>query len=73
MPAYNIHLNDFFAEMCFRDVILEQRSVRWELSAQVRSTVERAGCGITCRGRRAGKRVIAQRHCIAYSETSDRD
>jgi len=37
-----------------RDVIVELRSVRWELSAQVRSTVERAGCGRTCRGRRAG-------------------
>ena len=41
----------FIAEMCSRDVILELRSVRWELSAQVRSTVERAGCGRTCRGR----------------------
>ena len=57
--------------MCSRDVILELRSVRWELSAQVRSTVERAGCGGTCRGRRAGKHVKARRHCIAYSETSD--
>jgi len=35
--------------MCSRDVC--------ELSAQVRSTVERAGCGRTCRGRRAGKHV----------------
>jgi len=61
----------FIAEMCSRDVILELRSVRWELSAQVRSTVERAGCGRTCRGRRAGKHVKARRHCIAYSETSD--
>jgi len=60
--------------MCSRDVILELRSVRWELSAQVRSTqstVERAGCGGTRRGRRAGKHVKARRHCIAYSETSD--
>ena len=40
--------------MCSRDVIFELRSVRCELSAQVRSTVERAGCG---RGRRAGKHV----------------
>jgi len=61
----------FIAEMCSRDVILELRSVRCELSAQVRSTVERAGCGRTCRGRRAGKHVKARRHCIAYSETSD--
>ena len=57
--------------MCSRDVIFELRSVRCELSAQVRSTVERAGCGRTCRGRRAGKHVKARRHCIAYSETSD--
>ena len=28
----------FVADMCSRDVILELRSVRWELSAQVRST-----------------------------------
>ena len=61
----------FIAEMCSRDVIFELRSVRWELSAQVRSTVERASCGGTCRGRRAGKHVKARRHCIAYSETSD--
>jgi len=57
--------------MCSRDVILELLPVRWELSAQVRSTVERAGCGRTCRARRAGKHVNARRHCIAYSETSD--
>jgi len=44
---------------------------RWELSAQVRSTVERAGSGRTCRGRPAGKRVKTRRHCIAHSETSD--
>jgi len=43
--------------MCSRDVIFELRPVRCELSAQVRSTVERAGCGRTCRGRRAGKHV----------------
>ena len=60
-----------FAEMCSRDVILELRSVRWQLSAQVRSTVERAGCGRTCRGRRAGKHIKARRHCIAYNEVSD--
>ena len=59
--------------MYSRDVILELRSVRRELSAKVRSTVERAGCGRTCRGRRAGKYVKARRHCIAYSETSDRE
>ena len=57
--------------MCSRDVIFELRSVRWQLSAQVRSAVERAGCGRTCRGRRAGKHVKARRHCIAYYETSD--
>jgi len=61
----------FITDMCFRDVILELRSVRWELSAQMRSTVERAGCGCTCCGPRAGEHVKAQRHCIAYSETSD--
>jgi len=61
----------FIADMYSRDVILELRSVRWELSAQVSSAVERAGCGRTCRGRRAGKHVIARRHCIAHSETSD--
>jgi len=61
----------FIAEMCSRDVILELRSLRCELSAQVRSTVERAGCGRTCRGRRAGKHAKARRHCIAYSETRD--
>jgi len=61
----------FIAEMCSRDIIFELRSVRCELSAQVRSTVERAGCGRTCRGRRAGKHVKAPHHCIAYSETSD--
>ena len=64
-------LERFIAEMCSRDVILELRSVRWELSAQVRSAVERAGCGRTCRGCRTGKHVKARRHCIAYSETSD--
>jgi len=61
----------FIADMYSRDVILELRSLRWELSAQVSSAVERAGCGRTCRGRRAGKHVIARRHCIAHSETSD--
>ena len=61
----------FIAEMCSRDVIFELRSVRCKLSAQVRSAVERAGCGRTCRRRRAGKHVKARRHCIAYSETSD--
>jgi len=49
----------FIVDICSRDVILELRSVRWELSAQVRSTVERAGCGGTCRGLRAGKHVAA--------------
>jgi len=63
----------FIAVTCSRDVVLELRSVRCELSAQVRSTVERAGCGGSCRGRRAGKHVNAARHCIAYSETSDRE
>jgi len=29
----------FIVDICSRDVILELRSVRWELSAQVRSTV----------------------------------
>jgi len=53
------------------DVTLELLSVRWELSAQVRSTVVRAGCGRTCGGRRAGKHVKARRHCNTYSETSD--
>jgi len=47
------------------------RSDRWELLAQVRSTVVWAGCGHTCSGRRAGKHVKARRHCNTYSETSD--
>ena len=37
MPADIISLNDLLPT-CSRDVILELRSVRWELSAQVRST-----------------------------------
>ena len=37
----------------------------------MRSTVEPAGCGRTCRGRRAGKHIKARRHCIAYNEISD--
>jgi len=37
----------------------------------VRSTVVRAGCGRTWGGRRAGKHVMARRHCNTYSETSN--
>ena len=62
----------FIADVCSRDVIFELRCVRCEPSAEMRSAyVERAGCGGTCRGRRAGKHVNARRHCVAYSETSD--
>ena len=49
------------------DVKLEVRSVRCELSAQVRATVDRAGCGRTCRGRRPGKHVNDRRHCRPHN------
>ena len=53
--------------MLSRDAIIELRSVDSQLSAQVRSAVNRAGCGR--RGCRAGQHVQRRKNAVAYIET----